>query len=485
VVTRQDLEADIKQHGFCVFDGRVLSNLGTLPTDSEIRAAAPAATPMRGLYNPAGMERWQDALTDVSHGLGAAAIVPWGDSYLAFNGSSGRNGTATAVQRNLMQDRHNPRLREDGSNYGGAGRLKPFWGETTWETADPKEAGGARTDLGCSQDGDAPSYLDSTLEAVRWDTGHSNRRLWYYFDGSAANPNSILNRDRIERVIPLFRQFLNDGTVRCDVKEDGLAAVAIAGAAGTIVCNDTTTIQAKHWPIPAGFTGLTPTNANTIQFGSPAGGTGANDHFAIIAINGDQFNGVMMLAQCNPGARLDLFFNSGTDVLSSYGLAALDNCSSGTRGAGDGGDVSAALGEWNWILNDINADNSDTINTVNVNTWETKLRVAAAHWKARPSQPALLYVIPPAGNTAKRRLLYPSYIRAIHRVLADNTDFMTVWNVGEYLGEGKYGEQAGSSYDTVMSSAQKKISNEDDTHLSARGQIWMGRKLFQITSMGL
>lgn len=430
---------------------------------------------IKGLYNAKqGLARWFEGQADAGvlrdgTGRGGVDVIFWGDSWPKAYGDSGRSGTSIAVFRNLIQTK-NPVMRADGSREGGAGFQPVIAGDSSWDTDDPVD-GSLRSDAMASYDGTAGSFQDSHLTFLRWATGAADRRVRWTFDGTGAR--SIQNRDRVTSVRPILRRFSGDGIVRFDVNTSD-AFVAISGGAGTQDCNGGT-LQANHWPVPAGWSGLTATNVNCVQMGSPSGGTGPLDIFGVIAYYNDETKGYRVHDLCNPGSRMDLFFNTGTSVLSAYGISVCDYWSSSAPGTGTGDATCAKLFVIDWILNDILADNGTT---VTVTTWEAQLRVAVARIKASASRPSILYIIPPAGTNATRLALYPSYIAAIKRVMNDNLDCMAVWDVGEYLGDGVSGAQVGQSYNNLF--LLLGISNADGTHLNAFGQEWLGRMLFRI-----
>lgn len=434
----------------------------------------------RGLYNRAGLTRLWDYIMDVhadrggnSVGNGIDIVFAHSDSIPTYPGYSVRSDTAIAVYRNLMQDHLNPIMGEDGTRVGGAGALPPYGGEgTLWTTFDPKEEGQPRTDMTCSVAGTAASAQDSTLPFWRMATGAADRTIAYYFDGSTANPRALQNRDKVTDVIARFRRFSGDGTIRADVKTDGLAAVAISGGAGTIVCNGAT-VQDMKWTV-AGHLGLDGDAPNTIQYGSPAGGSGANDHFGIVACYRDRYRGIRVHNLANPGSRQALFYGTGNTTPTTFGTALVDNW---TANAGTGLCDNAKAYFADFCLNDETANSE----TETVELFEGQLRDFTDRLRAAPSAPMLFYFIPPPGGNAERIAIHHLYVKAIKRVMYDNLDMMTVWDLGEHWGEGVDGERAGSSYAAGFA----PYSNNDLSHLSPKGQYALGHKLFAASVAGV
>jgi hypothetical protein len=485
---RDQLIANIRDTGYAVVDGIIINDVRDVPATDTLAGAGtegferlieqrPLSLP--GLYNPDGLKRYRDGFAEIGlrrdgTGLGGIDIVFLGDSWPSAYAYSFRSDTTAAILRNLLQDRFNPVMRSDGSRYGGPGFIPVYGGASDWTTNDAKDGGQSRTDMCSSVDGTAGTFTDSNLQFLRWtNTGVTNRRLRWTFAGSGTY--AIRNRDRITDFEPLVRQFVGDDTLRLDLATSD-AFSTISGGTGTIDAN-AATVQAKHWGRK--WTGLTATNTNCPQIGSPASGSFVNDIFGGIGYCDDWDKGIRVHNICNPGTRLALFYTSTT--INTYGIAAIDNWGSSAPGSAAAGATRAKLFVLNFILNDI-LSNDEVLGsgTETVAFWETIMRTTIARIKALASRPSILYIIPPAGTNASRIAFYPQYIAAIKRILADNLDCMTVWDIGENLGDGVNGINAGTAYSGIFTDLG--WSNDDGTHLSNLGHAGMGHKLFQILS---
>lgn len=434
---------------------------------------------IRGLYNPEGLKRYREGFTEIGYrrdgtGLGGMDIICWTDSWLAYNGYSWRSDTAVATLRNLGQDAFNPPLRSDGTRYGGAGYIPVFGGSSgTWTTADPKD-GSLLSDACASYDGTGITNPGSNWNFARFpNTGANDCRIRWTFAGSGTY--AIRNRDRITGAELVATQASTYGDPRLDQKTDGDAFVATSGAVATIDCSQATTVRAKHWG--QSWSGLTATNTNCVQVGSPASGSVFNDIMGIIAYCDDWDKGFRVQALTFPGRRMIDFYGVGGSSLIDYGLACVDPWTSSAPGSAAAGATRGKLFVINFMLNDMVADNGTTIT---VATFKAQLTHLVGYIKARPSRPCILYVIPPPGTSTPRLNLFPSYVAAIKQVMSANKDVMAVWDVCEFLGGGVNGTNRANVYTGEFTDLG--IGNSDGTHLSNLGQSWLGYMLFQILS---
>jgi hypothetical protein len=433
---------------------------GELPFGLAVKFASNS---MVGLYNPNGLQRWRDGLCEVGiqrdgSGLGGVDVVFWTDSYPLYNGYSVRSDTCVAALRNLLQDRYNPVMRPDGSRYGGAGYLPVFGGATNvWTTHDPKDSG-LISDATCSYEPVSGRWFFSDMAFHYVTVTGGSARLRWDFDGT--DPLAIPNRDRITDAEIVASRNPGHGTLRLDAGAAG-AFVASNGASGTVNCNGSASFG-KHWG--RNFSGLNPLSANSVQITAEAGAV-SNVLLALIAYCDDWDKGVRVHNVGNPGTRLLRYTDSEL-------VAAIDAFSSSPPGSAPSGATRAKLFVMDFILNDCIFPGETA------SQFLTRLRTVVARIKARPSRPSLLYIIPPAGVNAERRTDYPAYIQAIKTVMWENTDCMTVFDFGEYLGDGVNGAQAGSSYSLQITSLG--WSNQDGSHLNNLGQKGLAQLLFRI-----
>lgn len=430
-----------------------------------------------GLYNPDGLKRWREGLAEVGvrrdgTGLGGVDALFIGDSFWAYDAYSHRSDTTVAIVRNILQERYNPVMRSDGSRYGGAGYIPVFGGDSgVWTTADPKD-GSLISDACASYDGGTISWLDTNWQFLRMsNNGTNTTRIRWTFPGSGTY--AIRNRDRITDAEPIATQAINYGTLRTATGTSD-AFVALASSTGTINAN-AATYRGKHWGHPTGWSGLTATDTNIVQIGAPASGTVFNDVQGILAYCDDRDKGVRVHAITNPAVRLADWYTAGSATPSEYITGLINGFCASAPGSALAGATRTKIIACNLLLNDVAQHNGTTFTPA---IFQSQVAALVASARSAPSRPCVFWVIPPAGTNATRIANYPAYIAAIKAVMAANMDIMCVFDLGEYLGDGVSGANAGSSYANLFTLLG--ISKNDGSHMNNLGHTWLGNLLGQI-----
>jgi hypothetical protein len=477
-LTYDELIEQIQDVGFCVLDGRIYDNPRKLPTRSEVSAITAGDTPLglAGLYNwPNGMARYFNGFGEIGAaragtGLGGLDIVAFTDSWMSYAAESLRSSTMIAKIRNGVQGKYNPILRADGSNYGGPGLINCIGGDnnTPWTVSDPVDAAQSRVDAGCSYEGTSVSFTDLNYPFMRWTNAATDRRCRWTFAGGGTY--AVRNRDRITGAELLATQASSYGTLRLDQKTDGDAYVAIAGSVGTIAAAGST-FRAKHWGQQ--WSGLTPGNTNCIQVGSPSSAA-QNDLMGLIGYCNDWDTGIRVHHIGNPGVRLADWYGAGVATPTDYVTGVITGFTASAPGSAAAGATRAKLFISNLLLNDVAQFNGSTFTP---EAFEAQVTAFVNAVRVQPSLPCVLWVIPPAGSSAARIAHYPDYVRAIKRVMNANLDIMTVFDFGEYLGDGVDGAFAGASDAGFLTTNNWRI---DGSHLTQTGHDAAAKVLMRL-----